>query len=173
MVSSLLGKGRTLRCSSSRLLQKWEWPAMTTEATTHRKESTPPTAFLMGAHFFALMFYVMAASAGWVEPGVDDVDGAAGGGAFIRFIFAASLLLLSFLANLLLFVWTVIRRYRQAHWYFAWRAWPIIVCAWRLAVTYDFSRHGIQTMGKIRIEAFRAGINTLSFTNNASTSPVS
>lgn len=102
-----------------------------------------PQDKLLAANFFALVVYLGAASLEWVEPGLEDVSGASGGGAFVWFLFAVPVLLLSFIGNLLCVFWTLIHRYRTGHWYFSWWASPTVLGVWILAVAFDYSRHGM------------------------------
>jgi hypothetical protein len=115
---------------------------VTNEKSMASEQSVSPTKILLAANSFGIVVYLAAASVGWVEPELQNIPGAAGGGAVVWFFFSVPVLLLSFLSNLLCVFLTVIHRYRTGYWYFLWWAWPAVLGMWISAVAFDFSRHG-------------------------------
>ena len=110
--------------------------------STESEKPISRTAVLIAVNFFAVVLYLAAASVGWVEPELESVPGASGGGAIAWFFFAVPIFLLSFLGILISVVLTVIQRYRTGRWNISWWAWPAVLGLWVLAVAFDFSRHG-------------------------------
>ena len=106
-------------------------------------EKSADTAILIAANFFAVVVYLTAASAGWVEREIENFPGAAGGGAIVWFIFAVPVFLLSLLGNFGCFLMALIHRRRTGQWRFFWWGWLAVVGLWLAAVAYDFSRHGV------------------------------
>ncbi|MCS0585186.1 hypothetical protein NX784_26740 [Massilia pinisoli] len=115
---------------------------MNNEKITESEKPISPTAILIAVNFFAVVLYLAAASSGWVEPELESIPGASGGGAMVWFLLAVPIFLLSFLGNVVSLVFAVIRRFRTGCWNIAWWAWPAVLGLWVLAVAFDFSRHG-------------------------------
>lgn len=94
------------------------------------------------ANCIGVALYLYGASFGWVEPELQDVPGAAGGGAVVWGMFAIPVFLAFLLGNLVSLCWVCLRRLRAGIW--AVSAWGLLVLPlWICAIWLDFSRHGI------------------------------
>jgi hypothetical protein len=106
------------------------------------EKSAFSTGALIGSNAVAIGIYLIAASAGWIDPELKDVPGAAGGGAVVWFLLAVPIFFVSLLGNGACAVIALIRRNRNGRQSFFRWSWLAVLAMWLVAVALDFSRHG-------------------------------
>lgn len=95
----------------------------------------------LAANVAGAFLFLWIASISWIEPELAVIPGASGGAAFVWFLTAVPIFLLSVILNLLTLLWAYVVRRRKGEWPASSLVW-LLVLVWGLALYYDGSRHG-------------------------------
>ncbi len=93
------------------------------------------------ANVLAAVVFVGVASFTWIEPELADVPGANGGAAFVWFMSAVPIVVLSLVLNVGAVAWALAYRRQNAEWPATAFAW-VSALVWVAALLLDNSRHG-------------------------------